>query len=125
MACTHQDAPFCRRFADGTICEDHACGLREQRNVVVEEAVEAQLEDVSAEAALRDLTVVAADGVSWLLCGWALAMFFLAVRCASHFAWIPCFSRTLVPPSPVQVLTNGLLLAYSRHGYAGIDMQGT
>ena len=86
MACAHQDAPFCRRFADGRVCEDDACGHREQRHTVVEEAVEAQLEDVSAEAAVRDLNIVAADGVLWLLCGWVLAMFFPAVRCAPRFA---------------------------------------
>jgi hypothetical protein len=88
----HQDTPFCRRFADGTTCEDVACGHREQRHTVVEEAVEAQREDKAAEAAARDLNIVAADGVLWLLCGWALAMVFPAVRCAYPFAWVPaCF----------------------------------
>jgi hypothetical protein len=29
---------------------------------------------------VQDLNQVAADGVGWLLCGWALAMFFPALR---------------------------------------------
>ena len=91
MACLQQGTPFCRRFSDGIICEDVACGHREQRSAVVEEAAEAQADDVVAEAAVRNLNVVAADGVLWLLCGWSLAMLFPAVRCAFLFACLPAF----------------------------------
>ena len=37
-------------------------------------------EDAAAEVLVQDLNQVAADGVGWLLCGWALAMFFPALR---------------------------------------------
>jgi hypothetical protein len=69
-------------FADGTVCEDVVCSNREQRSEVVDEAKESQAEDVAAEATVRDLNEVATDFVPFLVCAWALAMVFPAVRCA-------------------------------------------
>jgi hypothetical protein len=82
MDCAWQDTPYCRMFADGTVCEDVVCSNREQRSEVVDEAKESQAEDVAAEATVRDLNDVATDFVPFLVCAWALAMVFPAIRCA-------------------------------------------
>ena len=82
MDCAWQDTPYCRMFSDGTVCEDVVCSNREQRSEVVEEAKEAQAEDLAAEETVWDLNAVAAEFVPFLVCAWALAMVFPAVRCA-------------------------------------------
>ena len=79
--CIEQGAAFCQKFQDGTACQNVACNNREQRNTVAQHAMKVEAQYEAAEATVRDLNLVAADGVLWLLCGWALVMLFPAVRC--------------------------------------------